>query len=272
MKPAAATVIQQAYRRACQERQTRASHAQRTIVKSWRNHLTKKRVRSAIIMQAAVRRHLAAKQRADILARLTPMVLCIQGCVRGMLARRQLRDALAAACSIQASWRMARSKVVGCRLAGATARLQAGAVLAKYRQKGGLSHERHAKFVWLSKDRQKLCWTDPAAKDARSSEADKSVSMKAVTAVSSGVKTSLMKKVEKAPWTRPLDGACAFSLIGSDRVLDLVAPDRASQEHWLRDLRTILVYGHHLDHKVAVGAIEAGMRRGSLAEPVAAAA
>ena len=40
----------------------------------------------------------------------------------------------------------------------------------------------------------------------------------------------------------------------------------------VRDLRTLLLFGHHLDHRAGTGAITAGMGRGSLADPVAAAA
>ena len=289
MKPAAATSIQKAYRRARNDRATKIAAAN-TIIATWRIHADRVQRESCIIkLQSAVRRHQAMLKRTELLAQLLPCILRIQATARGIAIRKHAQKMSAAACLVQASWRMVRSQVVGRRLAGATARLQAGGLIAKY-PKGGLSHERHERFMWLSKDRKKLCWTSPATKDARSSEADKSVSMLGVTAVSDGLKTTLLKKMGRRAdagagrelmrtpaellggRARPLDAACAFSLIGSDRVLDLVAPDEGTRSQWLRDLRTLLVYGHHLDHEAAVGAIEAGMRRGSLADPAAAAA
>lgn len=232
---------------------------------------------AAIKVQAAARGMAARKLRRYLLATR------IQAQLRMVLASRHYRKVQRATRMIQASWQMVRSKVVGKRLAGAAGRLQAGAVLSKY-QKGGLSHERHERFIWLSTDRKKLCWSDPAAREGRRSDNAKSVEMETITAVSEGVKTSLMKKmVRRADGlsvkdllnggrSRPLEASRAFSPIGRDRVLDLVAPDDETRQVWLRDLRTLLVYGHHLDHKAALGAIEAGMRRGSLAEPAAAAA
>lgn len=247
---------------------------------------------AVIILQAVARQRQAKRWRLELIARIVPMTLRIQARARGASTRRQLREAHAAARRIQAAWRSARSRVVGRRLAGATARLQAGLFLSKY-QKGGLSHERHERFVWLSKDKTKLCWTRPTEHGSRCSETDKSVSMEAVTAISTGCKTELMKKMERRAGgagagganemlrkvsqlfgarSRGLDADCALSLIGSDRVLDLVAPDEATRTLLLRDLRTLLLYGHHLEHKAALGAVEAGVRRGSLVEPAAAAA
>lgn len=105
--------------------------------------------------------------------------------------------------------------------------------------------------------------------------------MAGVTAVTAGAKTPLMKKMGRRADPRrqsvlakglgfqralPLDEATAFSLISHDRVLDFVAPTAADAKHWLRDLRTILTFGHHLDHDAAVSAVAAGVRRGSLSD------
>jgi len=298
MKPAAAACIQRAYVRYRAEQHTRTAAS--IIAAQWRaHHQQVNRGLAATKLQAHARRLKAKRASWQILAAIK-----VQAAVRGLAARKLCRHLLAtriqaqarmvlasrhyrkvqrATCVIQASWQMARSKVVGKHLAGAVERLQAGAVLSKYQQ-GGLSHERHERFMWLSTDRKKLCWSDPASREGRRNDNAKSVEMETITAVSGGVKTSLMKKMGRRAdglsvkdlltggRSRPLEASRAFSLIGRDRVLDLVAPNNETQQVWLRDLRTLLVYGHHLDHKAAVGAIEAGVRRGSLAETAAAAA
>lgn len=293
MKPAAATAIQQAYRHVLHLRAVvRATTKLQATARRLRVVQQKVRMEhAATVLQAAARRRQAVvRVQADAQARV---VARIQAAARGRYLRRHLREENAAARTVQASWRMARSRVVGQRLAGAQARLQAGVRLAKY-QAGGLSHERHERFVWLSKDRTKLCWTHPAAQDARCSATDKGVAMERITAVAKGVQTPLMKKMDRragnptqgtttellqklaerlgARRARELDEQCAVSLIGSERVLDLYAPDEATRTQWLRDVRTLLVYSHTLEHSKALGAVEAGIRRGSLAEPVAAAA
>jgi len=298
IKPAAASAIQKAYRQAKQAREEHAARASlHSSFKVWRATVQAQAARceleelSAIALQAAARGHCAKTQRRALLASLLPALLRLQALARSRIASRGLHAAVAAARCIQSHWRMVRSRVVGQRLTGALARLQNGAVLDKY-QKGGLSHERRRRFVWLSKDRQKLCWTEPSAADSRCSATDKSVDMEAITAVSAGVKTKLMKKMGRraeasaaelilrkpvdallsGAKAQPLDASCAFSLIGRDRVLDLVAPSEDLQAQWLRDLRTLLLFGHHLDHSAGMDAITAGMGRGSLADPVAAAA
>merc|ERR1711918_64104 len=76
-----------------------------------------------------------------------------------------------------------------------------------------------------------------------------------------------MKRMEKAPRALPLDEACAFSVLTHERkTLDFVAPSAPARTMWLRDLRTLLLYGHYLDHAKAREAVEAGVRRGSLNE------
>eukprot|EP00322_Chrysochromulina_rotalis_P024115 CAMPEP_0115852370 /NCGR_PEP_ID=MMETSP0287-20121206/12961_1 /TAXON_ID=412157 /ORGANISM="Chrysochromulina rotalis, Strain UIO044" /LENGTH=354 /DNA_ID=CAMNT_0003306429 /DNA_START=39 /DNA_END=1103 /DNA_ORIENTATION=+ len=290
MEPASATLIQKQYRayktHKVQREECRAA-ASNFIATVWRAH--QQRLLAAMELQrklyAALRIQTAARRLHAKAFRLNVLATRIQKHARGILTRRRYREALVALRSIQATWQMVRSQVVGRRLAGATARLQAGALLSKY-QKGGFSHERHERFVWLSKDRKKLCWADAALATAASEERAKFVNIEAVTAVTSDVKTSLMKKMKRRAENSsikellrkpaaalisgralPLDAACAFSLISRDRMLDLYAPDETTCASWLRDLRTILVYAHHFDHKAAVGAIEAGIRRGSLVEP-----
>jgi len=249
-----------------------------------RVHLAKvRRVReeltASVHLQAAARRLLARRQRRHL---MFDIVLAIQMRARCWLARSRLREARAAACAIQACWRMVRSQVLGSRLANAARRLRAGSILSKYRA-GGRIHERHERRVWVTEDLQRLCWSPVSSKPA---DEPKSISMSTVTAVTVGAKTTLMKKmerradgkglkfaVERVMWRAlPLNDACAFSVIGTDRVLDFVAADTASAKQWLRDLRTTLLYSHHLDHEAAVSALEAGARRGSLTESAAAAA
>ena len=158
---------------------------------------------------------------------------------------------------------MVRSQVLGARLAGAATRLRTGGVLEKYRA-GGRSHERHARRVWVSNDLQRLCWAPVGALDAKAS-AVRSVEMSKVAAVSNGAKTALLKKVKARAHSGfnlfarrlPLADDCAFSLIGSERTLDFVAPDAGARRQWMRDLRTLLLYAHHLDAAAAAIAVKA---------------
>jgi len=267
--PAAATLIERAWRK------VKAERAEWQAVLS---AMTCVRERTAATRIVRTWRSIKA---ARVLRSLVPVVTLISAHLRGHIARAHLRARHSAALLIQTAWRMVRSKLLCLQLAGAAARLHHGVTLAKYRATGA-THERHDRFVWLSEDKQRLCW---AAGTARSEKAARSVQMSAITAVSKGVQTQLMKKMARraeppkheslprkvakrvdllgAPL--PLNSACAFSVMGEGRAVDFVAKDADTQIAWLRDLRTILTYGHHLEHTAAVDAIQAGGRRGSLA-------
>lgn len=301
LKPAAATRLQQAWCHARDERTRRKEVAAvklQASERSWRARIERKRaVSAAITLQAVARRRHARSVYTKALSALHPPLVRIQAGARAYAARSRLQKAGDAAKAIQSSWRMVRSKVLAARLHAAAARLRGGSVLSKYRA-GGRRHERHDRFVFVSKDLQKLCWA-PSAAAADCCEV-KHVAMSTITAVSAGCKTSLMKKMEKrcrassdegelprtmsfqravslrrgraASRALPLDGECAFSLISRDRVLDFVTADASAQRRWLKDLRTVLLYSHHLDHNAAVHALQAASSRCSLSESAAAAA
>lgn len=225
---------------------------------------------------------LAQRTTSERRATVLPAVRYIQANARGRAARMVYARSVSAARVLQSCWRMARGRVLGSRLGSSAARLRGGGLLFKYRGGGvGLKRERVKRFVWLTHDLQQLCWADaPPSANGGGGEGVRMMPMEHITAVSTGCKTEPLKRAllkndggskKRLPrlgarTARPLDEACAFSIIGRERVLDFVADDSPTARRWLSDLRTILTFGHHLDHKAAVQAVEAGVRRGSLAD------
>lgn len=125
-------------------------------------------------------------------------LLRLQAAARGMLARKHLRSALLATKLIQTTWRRVSDQVLRRRLARAADSLRKGGSLAKYRKHGAMpaARERHAKFVWVSDDLQRLHWAPSEAQRGDASVV-RTVPMAGITAVTDGVKTRLMKKMER---------------------------------------------------------------------------
>lgn len=301
LEPAAATLIQKAWVQVLTARAQARDAAVTTIGRMWHRHqlhvrktqaavklqtttrrclAVKQRRRllleaaAAVTLQAASRRLLAVALRRDRLAAMLPSLTLLQARARGMAARRRLHAAVAAARRVQACWRMVRAGVVKRRLAGAASRLRRGVELGKYRAHG-VRHERRGVNVFVSDDLQQLCWTCAASGKTHA------VPLATVSAVCAGVKTRRLKAQERRCEPRgaagalldalapalPLPAECALSLLTSERApLDLVAPSATARDAFLRDVRALLTYAHHLDHTQAVAALRAGVRRGSLAE------
>lgn len=193
---------------------------------------------------------------------------------------------LTAVQQIQSTWRSVSDQVLRRRLARAADALRKGGMLFKYRKHGAIK-ERHQKFVWVSNDLQRLHWA-PSAEQRGDVSVVRTAPMSGITAITSGCKTRLMKRMEKraataqehartisfgsrqvnpavgslggAPFGRTLslmkkplalDETCAFSIFCHERVLDFVADDKATRDRWLRDLQTALMYAHHLDPTAA---------------------
>jgi len=219
-------------------------------------------VRIQSVARGAARRRLFRRRLAEICGPLAR----IQAAVRGWAARRQLKAALASANRIASTWRRVRCQVLRARLARAANALRQGGKLAKYRKhKGKKNHERHERFAWVSEDLQSLLWAPSADRSHRKL---RSIPMASITAVTDGVKTPLLKKMEHRATEqhrhmsfshkKPLavNEGCAFSIICRERVIDFYAEDPKSRNAWLRDLRTVLSHAHTYDHKAAMTAVQ----------------
>ena len=116
---------------------------------------------SATRVQAAARMRLA---RLKLLAfKEAPLraLIRMQALARGKPPQRALRMALLAVRVLQSIWRMKRIQIIRRKLLEAARVLQKGAVMLKYKKKGGFlgtNHEPHRRFVWLSGDMRNLCW------------------------------------------------------------------------------------------------------------------
>ena len=228
-------------------------------------------------------------------------ILKAQSAARGLKPRRELRRrARAAAQQIESTWKMVRVARLAKQLAQAAAELKHGAVLEKYREGG--SHERHQRKVWVSDDLQILYWSrvpDAAAETAKalaesgggaaapaaapakksmfggSKDGEvKSLSMAMVSAVSAGLKTGMMKKMEErskgfmgisltAKSLKPLElnPDCAFSVLSQERTLDFVAANPEERDRWLKNLRLVLVHARTYDGFGGGGAAMALMKQ-----------
>lgn len=292
LAPIAAEKIQSAYRARATARAAakaeRATAAQK-ISTAWRQHVALTAA-AATALQTAWRQHLAQQSfaaqrlaqariaavqrgraqrrmyRATLLEISGPLAR-IQAAARGRIARRHLKRARAGARLVQSTFRRVRAKLLRRRLARAANALRQGGKLAKYRQRVGGKHERHQRFAWVSEDLQHFMWSP--VQDRFDEEAVKlrSIPMASITAVTEGVKTPLLKKMEKRAaephrmlsFSRAalkVDENCAFSIICRERVVDFYAPDQPSRDRWLRDLKTALTYGHTYDHSAAMAAVE----------------
>lgn len=99
---------------------------------------------------------------------------------------------------IQTTWRRVSDMVLRRRLARAAEALRKGGNLGKYRKHGAIiaARERHLKFAWVSDDLQRLHWA-PTREQRDDPSVVRTVPMASITAVVDGVKTRLMKKMEK---------------------------------------------------------------------------
>ncbi|KAL1520554.1 hypothetical protein AB1Y20_022130 [Prymnesium parvum] len=204
-------------------------------------------------IQAAARAYLARRHRA---------ATRIQAAARRTLFRNLLPAAYSAACKLQAKWRSVRVRLLARGLATAVSELREGAVLWKYYE-GGLRTE-HQRRVWLSDDLDHLYWSKDLLPTGGTS-APKSIELATVSAVSDGVKTHCLKKIERGKEgilhgvaDRFFGGATelkrdsCFSILaeaqgGKSRTLDLMADSTESRDRWLKNLRLLLVHRHTLN-------------------------
>jgi len=264
----AATAIQAAWQqhaeRAEEERQALARQALDELAKQTR----------AQIRIASTARGMA--QRLDFRRRMAETVrplVRLQATLRGWAARRQIKAALRAVRLIQSTWRRVRCQVLRRRLARAANALRQGGRLEKYRKRKGGKHERHQRYAWVSEDLQQLMWSPVSDRFDEDALKLRTIPMASITAVSEGVKTPLLKKMERRAaephrvlsFSRKplqlhkplaLDVDCAFSIICRERVIDFYAESVSSRNAWLRDLKTALAYAHTYDHKAAMAAVE----------------
>jgi len=140
-----------------------------------------------------------------------------------------------------------------------------GGKLSKYRRRKGANHERHERFAWVSEDLQTFFWSPVVDRYDTDALKLRSIPMASITAVTEGVKTPLLKKMErraaenkKLQLQKPLalDEGCAFSIICRERVIDFYAADSSVRSAWLRDLKTALTHAHTYDHKAAMTAVQ----------------
>ena len=102
----------------------------------------------------------------------------------------------------------------------------------------------------------------------------KSLSMAMVSAVSAGLKTGMMKKMEErskgfmgisltAKSLKPLElnPDCAFSVLSQERTLDFVAANPEERDRWLKNLRLVLVHARTYDGFGGGGAAMALMKQ-----------
>lgn len=263
----AATALQTAWR--C--RTKRFACAATAVQMAWRMHAAqmsfaaqrRAQARIAAVQRGRLRRR---AYRATLLEIRGPLAH-IQAAARGYIARRHLKLARAGARLVQSTFRRVRAKLLRRRLARAANALRQGGKLAKYRQRKGGKHERHQRFAWVSEDLQHFMWAPVQDRLDEDALKLRSIPMASITAVTEGVKTPLLKKMEKraAEPQRMLsfsraalavDTNCAFSVICRERVIDFYAPDQPSRDRWLRDLKTALTYGHTYDHNAAMAAVE----------------
>jgi len=193
----AATTLQGTWRRHTAQQQLKTSqHAASTISSAFRCLVSRRRAASTIlaVWRGFVQRRLFAK----LLHSVLPALTLLQAAARGLIARRRLCAARMAIQLIQTTWRRVSDMVLRRRLARAADALRNGGNLGKYRKHGAITaaRERHAKFVWVSDDLQRLHWA-PSAEQRDDPSVVRTVPMAGVTAVVDGVKTRLMKKMEK---------------------------------------------------------------------------
>jgi len=258
---------------------------------------------SATRVQAAARMRLA---RLKLLAfKEAPLraLIRMQALARGKPPQRALRMALLAVRVLQSIWRMKRIQIIRRKLLEAARVLQKGAVMLKYKKKGGFlgtNHEPHRRFVWLSGDMRNLCWCKPseqgepakAAKPTFMSKTNKVIANKTVIlahvgAIGIGAQTTVLKKMDNPGIMQKLvekrkDGTIdenAFSIIVPgiwdadtqkilpERRLDLYAESKSEREAWAKALKVVLDHGHVFDtsYLIAYQRQQEEKERGSLA-------
>jgi len=259
----AAVILQSAWRRYLA---VTAKRIEEEAMRAAQAVLIEKRKAAAVSIQSCVRGQGQRRLYHRRLAEINGPLARIQAAFRGWAARKQLKVTRRAANRIASTWRRVRCQVLRARLARAANALRQGGKLAKYRKHHGKrNHERHERFAWVSEDLQCFLWA-PAADQAHRKL--RSIPMSSITAVTDGVKTPLLKKMEHRatethrhiPFShkKPLaiDESCAFSIICRERVVDFYAADLKSRNAWLRDLRTVLSHAHTYDHKAAMAAVQ----------------
>jgi hypothetical protein len=216
------------------------------------------------------------EEEAAELARRNASATTLQATVRMRQARRFRHLAMLAVSVFQSTWRMLHIQKIRRRLVQAALVLQQGAVMLKYKQKGGVmgtNHEPHRRFVWLSKDMRNLCWSKPEEQEdkenGRQSKLrsghfmadgyqvipEKTLGLSTVSAISTGAKTEVLVKMGKDSFTRSLFASKkpgsiddnAFSIISPQRRLDLYASSNEQRDAWSSALRVILMHGHTVD-------------------------
>jgi len=240
---AAATLLQRAY--------SSHTHAMRSK-------------RAAITLQAASRRREAGK----LYIRQRAAAVVVQSAGRRRSAQQQHRAKLvemAAACTVQSTWRMVKIQRLHRRLATAAAELKRGITLMKFKD-GGHGREWHKRFVWLTEDMKQLCW---GKSEESGYNANKAMDCSGISALSTGGRTAVMKKQmnSRRSTERPEHALsntmtsrtfsfhpgkaaadkksdCAFSVIGHFRTLDFVAPDTMTRDRIFGHLQMLLQHTH----------------------------
>lgn len=220
--------------------------------------LYQRKRRGASVIQAAVRVHLARLHAATK----------IQAAVRRFRLRAVLRIAREAARVIQAKWRAVRIRLLCVSLCDAVAELRRGEVLSKYFE-GGIRSE-HLRRVWLSDDLNLLCWAKVTQSTTGNPAQYKSIDLNTVSAVSDGVKTHCLKRVERGKesifggmteillgGTKAFQRDACFSILCDasradgpgvkSRTLDFMADSNKDRDRWLRNLRLLLVHRRTID-------------------------
>ena len=91
------------------------------------------------------------------------------------------------------------------------------------------------RFIWISIDGKKLCWSKPNSRDLRA-KIRGSLSLGDIVRIRDGlVRTRGLPKDSKA-----LRLACSFSIITSDLTIELEAPTQKMKQDWMNHLSALL--------------------------------
>ena len=111
-------------------------------------------------------------------------------------------------------------------------------------EKHGRSGSPHERFVWLTKDEQKIAWIKNI-KDMSNKRITKDSFMyvENIIALERGRTTKVFKRKAGGQFKNAPDSQ-AFSIVCSDRTFDVIAPDVATAEAWISGISYLTLFTH----------------------------
>ena len=111
-------------------------------------------------------------------------------------------------------------------------------------EKHGRSGSPHERFVWLTKDEQKIAWIKNT-KDMSNKRITKDSFMyvENIIAIERGRTTKVFKRKAGGQLKNAPDSQ-AFSIVCSDRTFDVIAPDVATAEAWISGISYLTLFTH----------------------------